>query len=78
MLNWIVWNWTVFDFETVFTLNWIVRNRTFWHLSVCKQKRYLYKTEVFELELFDLTKLLEIDMFLTIKMCTYAKLNYLK
>ena len=24
MLNWIVWNGTVFDFETVLTLNWIV------------------------------------------------------
>ena len=24
MLNWIIWNGTVFDFETVFTLNWIV------------------------------------------------------
>ena len=25
----------------------------FWHLSVCKQNLYLYKTELFELELFD-------------------------
>ena len=24
MLNWIVWNGTVFDIETVLTLNWIV------------------------------------------------------
>ena len=24
MLNWIIWNWTVFDTETVLTLNWIV------------------------------------------------------
>ena len=24
MLGWIVWNWTVFDIETVLTLNWIV------------------------------------------------------
>ena len=24
MLNWIVWNWTVFHIETVLTLNWIV------------------------------------------------------
>ena len=23
-LNWIVWNWTVFDIKTVFTQNWIV------------------------------------------------------
>ena len=34
MLNWIIWNWTVFDIETVLTLNcvlmlnWIVLNRT--------------------------------------------------
>ena len=28
MLNWIVWNGTVFDIETVFTLNWIEGNRT--------------------------------------------------
>ena len=24
MLNWIIWNRTVFDIETVFTLKWIV------------------------------------------------------
>ena len=24
MLNWIIWNWTVLDIETVLTLNWIV------------------------------------------------------
>ena len=28
MLNWIVWNWTVFYIEIVITLNWIVWNRT--------------------------------------------------
>ena len=27
----------------------------FWHLSVSKQKLYIYGTELFELELFDLT-----------------------
>ena len=31
MLNWIVWNWTVFDIETVLTLNGIVMyNRINW------------------------------------------------
>ena len=25
----------------------------FWHLTVCKQKRLLYSTELFEIELFD-------------------------
>ena len=28
MLNWIVWNGTVFYIETVRKLNWIVGNRT--------------------------------------------------
>ena len=28
MLNWIVWNGTVFDIETVLPLNWIVWNIT--------------------------------------------------
>ena len=28
MLNWIVWNITVFDIETPLTLNWIVWYRT--------------------------------------------------
>ena len=41
MLNWIVWNWTVFDIETVLTLNRIVINnclnslkwKCFWRLN---------------------------------------------
>ena len=28
ILKWIVWNWTVFDIETVLSLNWIVIYRT--------------------------------------------------
>ena len=28
----------------------------FWHLTLCKQNLYLYKTELFELQLFDLTE----------------------
>ena len=41
MQNWIVWNGTVFDIETVLMLNWIVWNRSFdW---LCKNKKlYLY------------------------------------
>ena len=27
MLDWIVWNGTVFDFKNVLTLNWIAWNR---------------------------------------------------
>ena len=46
MLNWIVWNRYVFDIETELTLNWIVWNRTVWYLTVCKQKLYLYQTEL--------------------------------
>ena len=30
MLNWIVWNGTGSDIETVLTLNWIVWIRTVW------------------------------------------------
>ena len=33
---------------------------------------------MFDIELFDETKFLEIEMFLTIKLCTHAKLNCLK
>ena len=35
MLNWIVWNGTVFDIETdLFNIE------LFWHLTVCKQNLY--------------------------------------
>ena len=90
MLNWIVWNgtvlyakWIVWN-RIVLTSKLYVRKtklfeiELFWHLTVCKQKLYLYKIELFELELFDLTEYLEIEMFLTINLCTYAKLNCLK
>ena len=50
MLNWIVWNGTVFDIETLLTLNWIVIYRT---VLTFKQNLYLYYTELTELELFD-------------------------
>ena len=43
MLNWIISNGNVFDIETVFTLNWFVQYRN----------RYLYYTDLDELELFD-------------------------
>ena len=44
----------------------------FWCLTECKQNLHLYKTELAELEL------LEIEMFFTIKLRNYAKLNCLK
>ena len=30
MLNWIVWNGTVFDIEPLLTLKWFVKYRTVW------------------------------------------------
>ena len=58
MLNWTASNRTVFDIETVvpdralslgqielnfvFMLNSTVEIELFWHLSLCKQKLYLY------------------------------------
>ena len=42
MLNWVVWNGTVFDIETVLALNRLFEIELFWHLTVCKQKLYLY------------------------------------
>ena len=39
MPNQIVWNRTVFDIETVLTLNWIVWNRTALKFH-CEQKLY--------------------------------------
>ena len=51
MLNWIVWNGTVFDIEILFMLKWIVYYKT--ALTVSKPNIYLYLTKLFELELFD-------------------------
>ena len=48
MLNWMVWNGTVFDFETE-----LFNIELFWHLTVCKHNLYLYWTELAELELFE-------------------------
>ena len=52
MLNWIVWNETVFNIETLLILNWIVWSQTVLTF-VSKQNLYLYETESAELELFD-------------------------
>ena len=41
MLNWLVWNGTVFDIETVLMLNWIVWNRTV-EILLCVNKNYTY------------------------------------
>ena len=37
MLNRIVWNWIVFDIDTVITINWI-KKELFRNLTVCKKK----------------------------------------
>ena len=37
MLNWIVWNGTIFDIETE-----LLYIEAFLHLTVCKQNMYLY------------------------------------
>ena len=42
ILNWIVKKRTVFDTETLLALNWFLEIGMFWHLTVCKQKLYLY------------------------------------
>ena len=56
ILNWIIWNWTVFDIETVLTLNWIVIYNCLNKLNCLKEKCfwqivYSCLTELFEIEL---------------------------
>ena len=53
ILNWIVWNGTVFDIETLLTLTELFNIEVFWRLTVSKQNLYLYLTELAELELFE-------------------------
>ena len=38
----------------------------------------LYWTELAELELFEWDEWFEVEMFLTVELCTHAKLNCLK
>ena len=45
MLNWIVWNGTVFDIGTE-----LFNTDLFWHLTLSKQNLYLYSTKLAELE----------------------------
>ena len=53
MLNWIAWNRTVSAMETVFMLSWIVWNRTVFYIQLCVNKKlYLHWTKLFEIELF--------------------------
>ena len=50
MINWIVWNRTVFDIETANLCSTeLFEMELFWHLPVCKQKLYLRETELFEI-----------------------------
>ena len=57
LLNWIAWNRIIFGIETVYLcstelfkieLFWHIIE-LFWHLTLCKQKIFLYKTELFEI-----------------------------
>ena len=55
------------ELKWVFELNLIT-----WSRTVLKRKLRSYaKTELFEIELFDQMEQIEIEMFLTIKLCTY-------
>ena len=67
MLYWIVWNGTVFDIETVLSLNWIVIYKTVLTFYCVNKKSVLM-----------LTWICWIRTVLTIKLCTHAKLNCLK
>ena len=78
MLNWIVWNGTVFDIETVLTLNWIVIYRTVLTFNFVQRKSILVLNWISGIRIVWLNWMLEIEMFLTIKLCTHAKLNCLK
>ena len=49
-----------------------------WGCRIHRLHTYLYQIELVELELSDKTELLEIEMVLTIELCTHAKLNSLK
>ena len=75
MLNWIAWNGTVFDIETVFTLNWFLWNKNVLTFNCVETKTILILNWV----VWNRTVWPNwIEMFLTIKQCTNAKLNYLK
>ena len=73
MRNWIAWNGTAIAWK-----NDLFETENILHLTVWKEKLLLSKMELIELELFDKNDLLEIEMFLTIKLSTYGKLNCLK
>ena len=51
--------------------NWIVWNRTVWHLTVCGQKLYLYGSIVW-------INWVAGNRCVFDKLCTHAKLNCLK
>ena len=61
MLNWIVWNETDFDIETLLILNWIVLGSLLVALDYSRQQQQQYKTVL----TFNCVN----------KICTYTKLN---
>ena len=42
MLNWILWNLSVFDIELYIHETELFNIEMFWYLTVCKQNLYLY------------------------------------
>ena len=63
MLNWIVSNWTVFDIETVLTLNWIVIYITVWiHWIVWNRNVFDKLCTHAKLNCFELIIYIKVDM----------------
>ena len=91
ILNWIAWNRTVLIFKLhnydnpnclkwnhFCTVYWIVWNRTVLLLTVCKQKTILILNWIVWSRTVWLNWIAWNRNILTIKLYTYAKLNYLK
>ena len=69
-LNCLKWN-CFWHWNCAYALTELFNVEEFWYLTVYKQNLCLYYTELVEFELLDETELVEIEMFLTIKLCTY-------
>ena len=83
MLNWILWNGTVFDIENVLTLNWFFLYRTVltFNCGQTKPVRTLNgigSIRTVWLKLFFSQTVLIEPIVLKLKLRAYAKLNYLK
>ena len=83
MLNWIVWNGTVFDIENVLTLNWFVSYRTVLTFNCVQTKPVLILNWIIWIRTVQLrnklctyiqTELFEIELFFDIE--TVLTLNW--